>query len=130
MKGNVGMEAAGDKQKIAFEIVRLKASVEQWEWDRRNADRDRYYASVSKLAGAGLLAVGLLVVLLSYTVMGTYMCIVGIGIVLISFIREGGARDRLRNLDGQLAYGKRRLAELDALLEHQSQQVTETSEVS
>ncbi len=121
------MEAAADKQKIAFEIVRLKASVEQWEWDRRNADRDRYYASVSKLAGAGLLAVGVFVVLLSYTVMGIYMGIVGIGIVMISFIKEAGARDRLSNLDGQLVYGKRRLVELDALLkEHPPQQAVET----
>ena len=58
------MEAAKDKEKITFEIVRLKANVEQWQ--------------------------------------------------LISVITEGGARDRLANLDGQLAYGRRRLAELDA----------------
>jgi hypothetical protein len=120
------MEAIADKQKITFEIVRLKASVEQWEWDRRNADRDRYYASVSKLAGAGLLAAGLFVVLLSYTVMGIYMCVVGVGIALISFVKEAGARDRLSNLDGQLAYGKRRLVELDTLLERPSQQAAET----
>jgi hypothetical protein len=36
------MEAAKDKEKITFEIVRLKANVEQWQWDRRKADRDRY----------------------------------------------------------------------------------------
>jgi len=112
------MEAVKDKEKISFEIVRLKTNMEQWEWDRRNADRDRYYAAVSKKAGAGLFAVGLLVVLLSYTVMGIYMIAVGIGIVLISIIREGGARDRLVNLDDQLAYGKRRLAELNARLEN------------
>ena len=112
------MEAVEDKGKISFEIVRLKTNMEQWEWDRRNADRDRYYAAVSKKAGAGLFAVGLLVVLLSYTVMGIYMTAVGIGIVLISIIREGGARDRLMNLDDQLAYGKRRLAELNARLEN------------
>lgn len=108
------METAKDKDKIAFEIVRLKANIEQWEWDRRKADRDRYYAAVSKKAGAGLFAVGVLVVLLSYTVMGIYMSAVGIGIVLISVVTEGGARDRLANLDGQLAYGRRRLAELNA----------------
>jgi hypothetical protein len=112
------MEAVKDKEKISFEIVRLKTNMEQWEWDRRNADRDRYYAAVSKKAGAGLFAVGLLVVLLSYTVMGIYMIAVGIGIVLISIVREGGARDRLVNLDDQLAYGKRRLAELNARLEN------------
>ena len=112
------MEAVKDKEKISFEIVQLKTNMEQWEWDRRNADRDRYYAAVSKKAGAGLFAVGLLVVLLSYTVMGIYMIAVGIGIVLISIIREGGARDRLVNLDDQLAYGKRRLAELNARLEN------------
>ena len=108
------------KAKIAFEVVRLKASAEQWEWDRLKADRDRYYANVSKKAGAGLFAAGLLVILLSYTVMGIYMSIVGIGIVLISVIQESGARERLRNLDEQLAYGKRRLADLDAQLEKKS----------
>ena len=108
------METVVDKAKIAFEIVRLKGNIEQWEWDRRKADRDGYYASVGKKAGAGLFAVGLLVVLLSYTVTGLYMSVVGIGIVLISVVQEGGARDRLRNLDDQLAYGKRRLAELEA----------------
>ena len=108
------MEAVVDKSKIAFEIVRLKGNLDQWEWDRRKADRDRYYASVGKKAGAGLFAVGLLVVLLSYTVTGIYMSLVGIGIALISVVQEGGARDRLRNLDDQLAYGKRRLAELEA----------------
>jgi hypothetical protein len=108
------METVVDKSKIAFEIVRLKGNLEQWEWDRRKADRDRYYATVGMKAGAGLFAVGLLVVLLSYTVTGIYMCVVGIGIVLVSVVQEGGARDRLRNLDDQLAYGKRRLAELEA----------------
>ena len=108
------METVVDKSKIAFEIVRLKGNLEQWEWDRRKADRDRYYASVGKKAGAGLFAVGLLVVLLSYTVTGIYMCVVGIGTVLVSVVQEGGARDRLRNLDDQLAYGKQRLAELEA----------------
>jgi len=108
------METDKDKSKIAFEIVRLKANVEQWEWERRKADRDRYYAAVSKKAGVGLFAVGVLVALLSYTVTGIYMCVVGIGIVLVSVVTEGGARDRLLNLDGQLAYGKRRLAELNA----------------
>ena len=108
------MEAVVDKSKIAFEIVRLKGNLDQWEWDRRKADRDRYYASVGKKAGAGLFVVGLLVVLLSYTVTGIYMCVVGIGIVLVSVVQEGGARDRFRNLDDLLAYGKRRLAELEA----------------
>lgn len=112
------MEAVVDKEKIAFEIVRLKGNIEQWEWDRRKADRDCYYASIGKKAGAGLFAVGLLVVLLSYTVTGIYMSVVGIGIVLISVIQEGGARDRVRNLDEQLAYGKRRVAELNAQLEN------------
>jgi hypothetical protein len=108
------METVVDKSKIAFEIVRLKGNLEQWEWDRRKADRDRYYATVGKKAGAGLFAVGLLVVLLSYTVTGIYMCVVGIGILLVSVVQESSARDRLRNLDDQLAYGKQRLAELEA----------------
>lgn len=108
------METVVDKSKIVFEIVRLKGNLEQWEWDLRKADRDRYYASVGKKAGAGLFAVGLLVVLLSYTVTGIYMCVVGIGIVLVSVVQESGARDRLRNLDDQLAYGKKRVAELEA----------------
>jgi hypothetical protein len=112
------MEAVVDKEKIAFEFVRLKGNVEQWEWDRRKADRDRYYAAVGKKAGIGLFAVGLLVVLLSYTVTGIYMSLVGIGIMLVSVVQEGGARDRLRNLDDQLAYGKRRLVELNAQLEN------------
>jgi hypothetical protein len=107
------METVVDNAEIAFEIVRLKANVEQWEWERRKADRDRYFATVSKKAGAGLFAFGLLVVLLSYLVPGIYMIVVGIVIVLISIVQEGGARDRLENLDAQLAYGKRRLAELD-----------------
>ena len=111
------METVVDKSKIAFEIVRLKGNLEQWEWDRRKADRDRYYATVGKKAGAGLFAVGLLVVLLSYTVTGIYMCVVGLGIILISVVQESGARDRLRNLDEQLVYGKQRLAELNAQLE-------------
>ena len=110
------MEAVADKRATAFEVVQLKANVEQWEWERRNADRDRYFASTGKIAGAGLLGMGLLVVLLSYTFMGAYMCAVGIGIVVISVIRESGARDRVRNLDDQLAYGRRRLTELDARL--------------
>src|SRR5512136_1597727 len=111
------METVVDKSKIAFEIVRLKGNLEQWEWDRRKAGRDRYYASVGKKAGTGLFAVGLLVVLLSYTVTGIYMCLVGISILLVSVVQEGGARDRFRNLDDQLAYGKRRLAELQVQLE-------------
>ncbi len=108
------METVVDKTEIAFEIARLKGNVEQWEWERRKADRDRYYANVSKKAGAGLLAFGLLVILLSYLVTGIYMILVGLVIMLISVVQEGGARDRLENLDAQLAYGKRRLAELDA----------------
>ena len=111
------METVVDKSKIAFEIVRLTGNLGQWEWDRRKADRDRYYATVGKKAGAGLFAVGLLVILLSHTVTGIYMSLVGIGILLISVFQESGARDRLRNLDDQLAYGKRRLVELNAQLE-------------
>jgi hypothetical protein len=43
---------------------------------------------------AGLFAVGVLVALLSYTVMGIYMSAVGIGIVLISVVTEGGRARR------------------------------------
>jgi hypothetical protein len=106
-----------DREQIAFEVAGLKANVQQWEWDRRQADRDRYYASVSIKAGAGLLVVGVLVALLSYTFMGAYLAVIGIGIAMISVIRASGARDHLVNLADQLAYGKRRLAELTALLE-------------
>ena len=111
------MQAVVDNEKIAFESVRLKGNIEQWKWDRHKADRDGYYAAVGKKAGAGLFAVGLLVVLLSYTVTGIYICVVGIGIMLVSVVQESRARDRLGNLDEQLAYGERRLAELDARLE-------------
>jgi len=111
------MQAVVDNEKIAFEFVRLKGNLEQWDWDRRKADRDGYYAAVGKKAGAGLVAAGLLVVLLSYTVTGIYMCVVGLGIILISVVQESSARDRLRNLDEQLVYGKQRLAELNARLE-------------
>jgi hypothetical protein len=72
------MKTVVDKAKIAFKIVRLKGNVEQWEWDRRKADCDCYYATVGKKAGAGLFAAGLLVVLLSCTVMGIYMSVVGL----------------------------------------------------
>ena len=111
------MEAVMDKGRISFEIVRLKTNIEQWERELRNSNRDRYYAAVGKIAGAGLFAVGALAVFLSYTLVGIYVSTVGIGIALVSAMREGGTRDRLRDLDDQLVYGKRRLVELNIRLE-------------
>ena len=112
------MEAVMDKGRISVEIVRLRTNIEQWERDLRNANRDRHYAAIGRAAGAVLFAVGVLAALLSYTLMGVYISTVGMGIVLVSMVREGGSRDRLRNLDDQLVYSKRRLVELNIRLEN------------
>ncbi len=111
------METVMDTGRISGEIARLKTNIEQWERDLRNANRDCHYATVGRAAGAGLFALGGLVVFLSYALAGIYMIAVGIGIVVVSTIREGSTRDRLRDLGDQLVYSKRRLVELNLRLD-------------
>ncbi len=102
-----------EKTQASVEIVRLEGNTQQWEWERREADREAYFANAGKKAGLGVLAMGLVVIfLLSYIGMGTYLFVAGIGIMLIGAVKEKSAQERVQNLDAQLSWSQRRLAEL------------------
>ncbi len=106
-----------NKTDVAFEIVRLEGNMKQWEWERRDAENERYFSGAGKKAGLAVLGLGVLVILMSLGFMGTYLCAAGVLITLIGASKESSARERCRNLEDQTAWGRRRLMELRSQME-------------